>query len=35
MKAAKDELVARLTEFFLKMAREQFDDFDKWLQDPK
>ena len=35
VKAAKDELVARLTEFFLKMAREQFDDFDKWLQDPK
>ncbi len=26
VKAAKDELVARLTEFFLKMAREQFDE---------
>ncbi len=33
--AAKGELVTRLTEFFLKMAREQFEDFDKWLQDPK
>lgn len=35
VKAAKDELVSRLTEFFLKMAKEQFDDFDKWLKDPK
>lgn len=32
---AKDLLVDELTSFFLKMAREQFDSFNKWLQELK
>lgn len=35
VKSAKDELVARLTEFFLKLAKEQFDAFDAWLKELK
>lgn len=35
VKVAKDELVTRLTEFFLQLAKEQFDVFDEWLNDPK
>lgn len=34
METAKSELVARLTQFFLQMAREQFKKFDDWLKNP-
>ncbi len=32
MNTAKDELVTRLTAFFLAMAKEEFDNFDAWLK---
>ncbi len=34
METAKTELVARMTEFFLQMAKAEFDEFEKWLNNP-
>lgn len=35
IETAKSELVNRLTQFFLQLAREQFEKFDAWLKNPK
>lgn len=35
METAKGELVKRLTEFFLQLARAEFEKFDAWMKNPK